>query len=507
MSDPTPIRDPHVAHMLHAVFGAVDTDDKRHIAIKKAGVETIEDLMCMSKEDWREIDTQIAVANQFENLRFWCADYLKHPDDIFALDQDAFAKYRRERQKSQSTSRAPTKSPIADGPTMFTATDEVRKHIKRDPKAYPIFKDKKKFNPWYRMFAAIAQAQGCADVLDPEYKPALQPQQAMFEAAQAFIFAVLTSTLLEPSAAALVRKYSGKVAKHPGNAQMLHAELVTKFTQGITADSMRTSIENEIISLKLDDSWSQSISAFLTHFEHLVQDLIELCPNSDKTSYGNLWCINRLKSCLSHHPEMWSHVSSMASSRASLTLFAGSSASILPLEYHEYLVHIQAHATLLDEAQARRSRERIVSIANVGGDLDPVHEDDEAVYNPDHEAQYSDHGSDTDNHTEPDDSAYGHDDNYNEDNTHAEDDYFDDFDAYAEDEAFGNHDSNVDYNANALYTHADYDTEYDSYTDASAYDYDDDDDDAYGEDDAYADEDAADYYAEDEDVGDDDANF
>ena len=386
----------------------------------------------------------------------------------------------------------------------------------------------------------------------------------MFEAAQAFIFAVLTSTLLEPSAAVLVRKYSGKVAKHPGNAQMLHAELVTKFTQGIVADSMRATIENKILCLKLDDSWSQSISAFLTHFEHLVQDLIELCPNNDETSYGNLWCINRLKSCLSHHPEMWSHVSSMASSRASLTLFAGSSASIPPLEYHEYLVQVQAHATLLDEAQARRSRGRIVSIANVGGDLEPVHEDDEAAYNSDHEAYYSDHGSDTDTDTDPDDSTYGHDDDHNEDNTHAEGDAFDDLDTYAEDEAFGNHDpnidhndsalythadydteygsyndtspydydnthaeddafdafdayaeveasgnhdSNVDYNANALYTHADYDTEYDPYTDASAYDYDNDDDDAYGEDDAYADEDAADYYAEDEDVGDDNANF
>ena len=96
MSDPTPIRDPHVAHMLHAVLGAVDTDDKWHIAIKTACIETLEDLLCMSKEDWKHIGTQIAVANQFENLRLWCADYLKHPDDIFALDQDAFAKYRRE---------------------------------------------------------------------------------------------------------------------------------------------------------------------------------------------------------------------------------------------------------------------------------------------------------------------------------------------------------------------------------------------------------------------------
>ena len=286
-SRPTRRGDP-VNHILVAILQAVSHDDPWHTTIRAAGVRTLEDFMEMSKEDWLNVRPRPpqVVANQFMLVKSW---YIETGLSIWDLTQEIYTEWRREcaRRPAESTETTSNATPMKGSRVgVFSPQDEVRKHIKRDVNAYKAFKDKKNWNQWYRSLTATAQAQGCIDVLDEKYKPRGIGDQATFEAAQDFMFAVFTATLQEPSASVILRKYSNKKdPKTYGDAQSLHADLVEKFSDGVVAETERTKLENKLVTLRLDSSWNKPICAFLTHVQHIIQDLRELRPEEDESSY------------------------------------------------------------------------------------------------------------------------------------------------------------------------------------------------------------------------------
>lgn len=133
-----------------------------------------------------------------------------------------------------------------------------------------------------------------------------------------------------------------------GDAQKLHVELVKLMTTGISAKTQRSTLETKITELRLDKNWNRGIVAFLTHFSHLLKDLQELRDPSDMSSYGDSWCINTIDNCLSTHKEMSSHVSSLASTRASLEVAMGTTNPIAPLTWTDYLSQLLTQATVID---------------------------------------------------------------------------------------------------------------------------------------------------------------
>ena len=114
------------------------------------------------------------------------------------------------------------------------------------------------------------------------------------------------------------------------------------------------------MSLRLDSSWNKGIVAFLTRFHHLIQDLRELRPPGDNATYNDEWCISNLKTALSTHSAMTSHVQSMASARASLSsMFASMGQSTPALTFTEFFDTLKDHATVLDQTQRATSRRRV----------------------------------------------------------------------------------------------------------------------------------------------------
>ena len=238
-------------------------------------------------------------------------------------------------------------------PYSLSPADEFKKGIKRDMSHFPAFKDRKQWNPWHRSFRAVAKAQGLGNVLDGDYVPGTPAEIALFETCQSYLFAVFTKVLVQSEAASLVRVYSSKAAgENEGNAQLLYQDLLKTFESGISAQTDRASLEGQVLSLRLDGSWNKGIVSFLTRFHHLIQDLRELRPPNDTATYNDEWCISNLKTALSTHPAMTSHVQSMASARASLvSMFAAIGQSTPSLSFTEFYDTLKDHATILDQTQ------------------------------------------------------------------------------------------------------------------------------------------------------------
>ena len=104
-------------------------------------------------------------------------------------------------------------------------------------------------------------------------------------------------------------------------------------TTGIAAKTQRAMLEAKIVALRLDRKWTRGIVAFFTHFSHQLKDLQELRDPSDTTSYGDSWAIGTIDTCLSTHKEMSSHVSTLATSRASIEVAMGSATPLPALTF------------------------------------------------------------------------------------------------------------------------------------------------------------------------------
>ncbi len=378
-----PTRTDPLEHVLLNVLEAADADDPYRLALAAAGVNTIDDLLSLSKFDLQELtwgDGQqrlpIGKINLLLSIRTWFQDQATTDDAAFlTLTPTILTEHRRalaaappQQPAVPPTSPAAAPVPVTD---RLSAADEFKKGIKRDIRAFKPFKDKKHWNPWYRGFTAIAVAQGLGNVLDPDYVPSTPEEQALFDVLQAYTFAVFTSCLVETQAATLVREYSGRLAgANAGNAQKLHAALVKKMSTGIAAMTQRTALETRVMSLRLDNSWNSGIVSFLNHFTHQVKDLRELRDEDDTSSYNDVWCKSTLDVALSTHSAMSSHVSSLATTRSALLLALGSSAPP-DLSFDDYLLQLQDHATLLDSkdktARQRRRANQSQQTQSTGG--------------------------------------------------------------------------------------------------------------------------------------------
>lgn len=357
-------------HVLDVVLGSTSDTSPYRRAITLASVGSIEDLMDLHREDlvsleWKEgteiKKLSVRERNLILSIKPWllCQD-LQDDEAIYKLTAADLTMFHHSGPKPPAP-KLPPPPPV----TKLSAAEEFKKGIKRDMTAFKPFKEKKAWNPWYRNFEAIATAQGLGNVLDPTYSPCTADEKALFTVLQSYTFAVFTTHLVEPQASALVRKYSGDLAgPDKGNEQALHKELVKIMSSGITAQTMRSTIETKLTNLCLNNSWSRGIVAFLTHFAHLICDLHELRPANDTSSYNDQRCITTLNSALSTHAEMTLHVNLLATSHAALESVLSSSTNVNALTFDDYMVQLNDHAVILDDHANRNRQMRRANQAN-----------------------------------------------------------------------------------------------------------------------------------------------
>ena len=385
------ITDPFLNHIFRDVLQADRLTHPARLTLDSLGVETIFDFLSLTKDDlqsasWLEKDKKtspsVSCCNTLVAVQSWFREQGNPDPTIFYnLDSDILLAYRLEMAAAPNLPDAgapfatpgPPPTPITSTPRstapVLTTADEFRKGVKRDITAFKTFKERRHWNSWHRVFRATAIAQGLDQVLDHSYVPSNDAETALFALLQSYAFAVLSTVLLEPECQALVRSYSGPhVGSKEGDAQSLYKDVVQVMSAGIYAQTRRSTLEQQIITTRLDGHWNKGICAFLTHFDHRVKDIQDLRDPGDTSSYNDSWCITSLKTALSTHRDMTAFVNNHDSSRATLkAAFAHSSQSIPAETYQSFMDALRNHATILDMNHSNRRRANTTDRRNAPG--------------------------------------------------------------------------------------------------------------------------------------------
>ena len=107
------------------------------------------------------------------------------------------------------------------------------------------FKEGKPWNTWNRSFLSVTHTYDFKDITDPMYVPDSMDDNAcaLFESQQKHAFGILISSIKQSIVLPVLHKYSKPNATYYGDAQILYAELVAHFTQGLTGKQHSELIE------------------------------------------------------------------------------------------------------------------------------------------------------------------------------------------------------------------------------------------------------------------------
>jgi hypothetical protein len=106
---------------------------------------------------------------------------------------------------------APTATSIT--PKVRSAADDFKRGVKRDKTHYPVLKDDKYWDNFYRSFVVTAVSHNVEKVLDPTYVPTEPSDKALFEEQKKFVYSALEHTLQTAAdfTAAIGNLYTRKV--------------------------------------------------------------------------------------------------------------------------------------------------------------------------------------------------------------------------------------------------------------------------------------------------------
>ena len=273
----TTCSDPFQHISLHVLKTNGDPSHPFVCAFETASVSTVEDMLELLANDlkllhWKNAEGNIChlpvgYINSILSIGAWFSEECSSTDlsEFLSLDADVLAAYCR-RCAAASLSlyaaapAAGTSRKASAAPSALSPADEFKKSIKHDPKAFHAFKDRHQWNPWHCSFAATAKAQGLSHVLDTTFLPAKSEEQALFDVLQDYTFSVFTNCLLEAKASDLVCHYLSKAAgSKEGDAQSLYQDLFVLFEQGIAAQTNCVNLEQQLLALRLNHSWTKSI--------------------------------------------------------------------------------------------------------------------------------------------------------------------------------------------------------------------------------------------------------
>ena len=160
----------------------------------------------------------------------------------------------------------------------YISLTNIKKGIKRDASAYPIFKNERYYNTFIRHFKATAKAQGLNSLMDPNFTPGSdEHEQQLFQEQQDFLYSVLISSLKTEFSEALVKDHEGDAQlifellheHHTGNSQYSRAE-INRITKYLT-------------NIKLDDTWRGTNESFLMHYNDQLRLLDSLVDSGEKS--------------------------------------------------------------------------------------------------------------------------------------------------------------------------------------------------------------------------------
>ena len=240
----------------------------------------------------------------------------------------------------------------------YITLSNLKKGIKRDASAYPIFKNERYYNTFIRHFKATAKAQGLNSLMDPNFTPGSDEyEQQLFQDQQGFLYSVLISSLKTDFSEALVKDHEGDAQliiellheHHTGNSQYSRSE-INRITKYLT-------------NIKLDDTWRGTNESFLMHYNDQLRLLDSLVDSDEKLPDNTR--VTFLESAVESVPDL-------RCVKITDNVLQAQLDSTRPITYRSYFDLLKDAAFHLDQATKRGSKIRHANVHFSG----PNNEDD-----------------------------------------------------------------------------------------------------------------------------------
>ncbi len=258
----------------------------------------------------------------------------------------------------------PTVQPVASStgqsviyvqqPYTSSRASDFDKGGRRSVSDYSTFSNKEQWSKWNRQMIGQAFDHKCETILNPQYVPDPNDPDAMalFDSQQRFMYSVFSKVLTESKAADILRKYSNPKDTNFGDAQSIYADLLDHYEGGAQGRATISSIETKLTTVRLNKTWTKSVSAFVTYVSGLISTHKELTNGL----HGDAYYIEKLNNTFEEHSGMSSHIKTLETQEAVIERRLG--ATMRAKTYEDQLFELTEYATVLDTQYKNRQATR-----------------------------------------------------------------------------------------------------------------------------------------------------
>jgi hypothetical protein len=258
------------------------------------------------------------------------------PSELIALNNEDFVQYRGSALGQVSTTNSPsTLAPTATRitPKVRSTADDFRRGVKRDKTHYPVLKDDKYWDNFYRSFVVTAVSHNVEKVLDPTYAPTEPSDKALFEEQKKFVYSALEHTLQTDMGKNLVREHSFDF-----DAQEVFRKVVKHYTESASAKISSATTLGYLTTAKYGSSWTGTAEGFILHWKNHLRIYHNIVPMAEQLP--KQLCLSLLENAVHDVPEL-----RQVKITATLDLAKGGN----PISYKSYLSLLLASASLYNK--------------------------------------------------------------------------------------------------------------------------------------------------------------
>eukprot|EP00977_Amphora_coffeiformis_P023621 scaffold13830_cov84-Amphora_coffeaeformis.AAC.1 len=121
-------------------------------------------------------------------------------------------------------------------------------------------------------------------------------------------------TITEPSAVDILRNYNNPNSPDFGDAQQIYADLCDHFEGGAIGQVTITELETQLTTLRLNKSWTKSVS----HFVHFVAGKIKDHKDLTNSNHDDHYYVEKLNATFEEHKDMSALIQTLKSQRSML---------------------------------------------------------------------------------------------------------------------------------------------------------------------------------------------
>jgi hypothetical protein len=257
--------------------------------------------------------------------------------ELVALTSGDFILYRRSALGQVSNVPATTSpslnNQLSTSAKAQSAVDEFKRGVKRDKTHYPILKDDRYWDNFYRSFVVTAVSHNVEKVLDPSYAPTDPSEKSLFEEQKKFVYSALEHTLQTDMVKNLVREHSFDF-----NAQEVFRRVVKHYTESASAKIGSSNTLAYLTTAKYGTSWTGTVEGFILHWKNHLRIYNDMVPMAEQLP--KQLCLSLLENAVHDIPEF-----RQIKITATLDLAKGGT----PLNYKGYLSLLLASASLYNK--------------------------------------------------------------------------------------------------------------------------------------------------------------